>query len=364
MSHPKISILVPCYNVEKYIRQCMDSIVNQTLKDIEIICINDGSKDNTLSILQEYAQKDDRITVIDKSNSGYGHSMNMGLDKASGEYIGIVESDDFADLNMFEELYELAKSNNVEVVKSDFYKYYSDKGDEKANTIPKDDAEHVIDPKEKSSIFYSQAAIWSAIYKRSFLNEKNIRFLETPGASYQDTSFNFKVLATANKMMLTKKAFIHYRQDNESSSVKSKDKVFCIVDEWNEIERFMEQYPEEKKRSVKLRNHLKIGNYLWNLERLDSENEEEFKKFLSRELTEILKNKGLKLSCYSQRTKLILQSLIDSHSVSFILKYSLFKISRLFIKSKFKNNQKIYSILFGVIKFKVKVPQPPVFNER
>ena len=85
MKQPKVSILIPCYNVEKYIHQCMDSVVNQTLKDIEIICINDGSKDNTLSILQEYAKADNRIVIIDKSNSGYGDSMNRGLQKASGE---------------------------------------------------------------------------------------------------------------------------------------------------------------------------------------------------------------------------------------------------------------------------------------
>ena len=104
MSQPSVSILVPCYNVEKYIHQCMDSIISQTLKDIEIICINDGSKDNTLSILKEYADKDKRIVIIDKSNSGYGDSMNQGLKKANGEYIGIVESDDFVEPNMFETL--------------------------------------------------------------------------------------------------------------------------------------------------------------------------------------------------------------------------------------------------------------------
>jgi len=163
MTQAKVSIIVPIYGVEKYIHECVDSILVQTLKEIEIILVDDGSKDNCPAIVDEYAKKDSRVIAIHQENGGYRKAVNHGLKVATGEYIGIVESDDFIEPNMFEELYELAKSNNVEVVKSDFYKYYSDKGDEKANTIPKDDAEHVIDPKEKSSIFYSQPAIWSAI---------------------------------------------------------------------------------------------------------------------------------------------------------------------------------------------------------
>ena len=89
---PAVSVLIPCYNVEKYLRQCLDSVVNQTLKDMEILCINDGSTDSTPAVIKEYAAKDSRIRVIDKPNSGYGDSMNRALDAATGEYVGIVES--------------------------------------------------------------------------------------------------------------------------------------------------------------------------------------------------------------------------------------------------------------------------------
>jgi glycosyltransferase involved in cell wall biosynthesis len=85
MGNPKVSIVIPIYNVEKYLRQCLDSVVSQTLKDIEIICVNDGSKDSSLDIIKEYAEKDERVKIIDKPNSGYGHSMNCGFDKAIGE---------------------------------------------------------------------------------------------------------------------------------------------------------------------------------------------------------------------------------------------------------------------------------------
>ena len=117
----KVSVLVPIYNVEEFLPECLDSLVNQTLKEIEIICINDGSKDNSLDIIKKYATEDKRIVIIDKKNSGYGDSMNRGLKKATGEYVGIVESDDFIDLDAFEKLYKIAKHENVEVVKSNFY---------------------------------------------------------------------------------------------------------------------------------------------------------------------------------------------------------------------------------------------------
>ena len=120
----KVSILVPVCNVEKFLEKCLQSLVDQTLKDIEIICINDGSKDNSLSIIKKFANLDNRIVIIDKPNSGYGDSMNCGLDLAKGEYIGIVESDDFANLDMFEKLYGLAKCYDADIVKSNYNLYW------------------------------------------------------------------------------------------------------------------------------------------------------------------------------------------------------------------------------------------------
>ena len=115
--NPAISILVPCCNVEKYLDQCLESIVTQTFDDLEIICINDGSKDGTLGIIQKFAERDSRIVVIDKPNSGYGASMNMGLDRARGKYVGIVESDDYIEKNMFQRLYETAEKYNLDYVR-------------------------------------------------------------------------------------------------------------------------------------------------------------------------------------------------------------------------------------------------------
>ena len=117
MSSPKISVIVPVYNVEKYLSECLDSIVNQTLKDIEIICLNDGSTDNSFSILKEYALKDERIILIDKENDGLGYTRKIGLDNAKGEYILFCDSDDYyAELTAFEELYNYIEKVKVDVV--------------------------------------------------------------------------------------------------------------------------------------------------------------------------------------------------------------------------------------------------------
>ena len=280
---PKISILLPCYNVEKYVRQCLDSVINQTLKDIEIICINDGSKDSTLSILKEYAQKDSRIQIIDKANSGYGDSMNQGLKKAAGEYIGIVESDDFAELNMFEVLYNTALQNNVDVVKSNFWGYLTkDNSNTKNVVIPEQDANQVLCPREHQGIFWSAPCIWAAIYKRDFLVKNKINFLPTPGASYQDTAFNFKVWLMAEKAYFLNDAFLHYRQDNENSSVNSPGKVFCVCDEYHEIEKYAKESPyyEEIKYLIPI---LKYGCYNWNFERLNFNLKRRFFKVFSSE---------------------------------------------------------------------------------
>lgn len=111
----KVSIIVPVYNVEKFLEKCLDSLVNQTLHDIEIICINDGSTDKSLEILKSFANKDKRITVIDKQNEGPSVARNVGLEKAQGEYIGFVDSDDWVDLDFYEKLYNSAINNGADI---------------------------------------------------------------------------------------------------------------------------------------------------------------------------------------------------------------------------------------------------------
>ncbi len=283
----KVSVVVPVYNVEKYLTECLDSIINQTLEDIEIICVNDGSTDSSLEILNNYAQKDKRIIVINKANSGYGNTMNIGINASTGEYIGIIESDDFADKNMFEDLYKTAKENDADIVKSDWYHYWSkNKFSRKNNRISPAKAFKLTNSKQDKSLLRIDPSVWSAIYKRDFLNKYNIRFLETPGASYQDLAFSFKVFALAERVILTDKAYLYYRQDNMNSSVKSKTKVYCVCDEYNEIDRFLDEYPQLKF-EYKIQEEInRYNGYVSSVLRIDDSVKPEFVKVFSEHFRE------------------------------------------------------------------------------
>lgn len=239
--HIKISVLMPIYNASAYLRQSLDSVTGQTLADIEIICINDGSTDNSLEIIRKYAEKDSRIVIIDKPNSGYGDSMNHGLDIAKGKYIAILEPDDWYETSMLKTLYDLATQNNLDVIKSDFYQYSNQTRQNKQYHLFKpSQCDKVISNDEDNFIYSLQPSIWSAIYKQNFLNKNNIRFLDTPGASYQDTSFNFKVFALARRVMFINMPLIHYRIDNNQSSINNIAKKLPNIDkEYDEIDRFI-----------------------------------------------------------------------------------------------------------------------------
>ena len=170
----KVSVLVPCCNVSAFVRECLESIVGQTLKEIEIICINDGSTDNTLDIIQEFAARDSRIRVLDKKNSGYGDSMNKGLEMARGEYIGIVESDDFVEPGMFEKLYSAAKANDLDICRSQYW-FYKD-GVDTPCEIRKVLFNTVFTPLRETKVIFAPPAIWTSIYRRSMLIENGIAF--------------------------------------------------------------------------------------------------------------------------------------------------------------------------------------------
>lgn len=281
---PKVSVLMPAYNVEDYIRECMDSVLSQTLTDIEVICIDDGSKDSTGSILDEYAAEDNRVSVIHKDNTGYGNSMNIGLDNATGEFIGIVETDDFIEKNMFERLYNLAVDKNVDVIKANYYDYFSKKPEKCRKTGTLDIARQynkVFAPKDNQRVFMVAPCIWSGIYKRDLIKKNDIRFTETPGASYQDTGFAFKIWSCADSVYLTEEAYLHYRRDNENSSVNSRGKAFCICDEYDEIEKFIERRGKAEFEDIK--NVVKFNHYRWNYRRLSDDFKHDFLMRIVRE---------------------------------------------------------------------------------
>ena len=285
----KVSIIIPTYNVEMYLVECMDSVVRQTLKDIEIICINDGSTDGSLDILKSYAEKDDRIIIVDKENGGYGIAMNIGLEKATGEYIGIVEPDDYVPINMYEDLYQIAKENELDFVKADFYRFKrnDENGDmELTYNHLSDDIQNynkVFNPSQTPSAVNYIMNTWSGIYKREFLEEYGIRHNETPGASFQDNGFFFQTFAFAKRAMIINKPYYMNRRDNPNSSVHSRDKVYCVNVEYDYIREILTEHPQVWERFKYVYWRKKYSNYVFTLNRIGNEYKKEYVDCISKE---------------------------------------------------------------------------------
>lgn len=238
---PKVSVIVPVYNVEKYLKQCLDSILGQTLNDIEIICVDDGSTDSSGTILERYAAKDRRVKVIHKENAGYGAAMNVGLDAAQGEYIGIVESDDCIKAEMYQTLYDAAVKDNLDLVKSDAYYWLEELGyTMKIHYKRLDDYyDRILYDEDRNVFFDFYMNIWTGIYKKAFLHEIGIRFNESRGASYQDNGFWIQTLSYCKSVRWINQAFYLYRQDNPMASVKSQCKMMAMAKEYEFLEKVL-----------------------------------------------------------------------------------------------------------------------------
>lgn len=318
---PKVSVLVPCYNVESYLEQCLDSLVSQTLEDIEIICINDGSTDSTLDIITSYAQRDARIRVIDKPNSGYGASMNEGLALATGNYIGITESDDFASPEMFKKLYTKARRHDLDVVKSNFFNYYNGE-DHKEETFRGFRYRRVFDPGDTPHILAATPSIWAALYRRSMIEGAQIKFNETPGASFQDGAFVLKCWFAARRAYLMPGAFLHYRNDNPHSSVKSSAKIYAVCQEFASTDAFMRSDPARYKKFVAELNGHRFNTYRWNYNRIAPEYYKEFAQRMYDDMLAIdQRGELLKEGFFPDNWELV-QELLAVGSEAFAKKYS------------------------------------------
>lgn len=300
----KVSIIIPTYNVEMYLVECMESVIHQTLKDIEIICINDGSTDGSLEILKSYAQKDDRIVLVDKENGGYGIAMNIGLEKATGEYIGIVEPDDFVKLDMYESLYQIAKDNDLDFVKADFYRFKRTDEDDMNmvyNRLSKnpEDYNKVFNPSEDTEAIRYIMNTWSGIYKKEFIEKHHIRHNETPGASFQDNGFWFQTFIFATRAMIVDKPYYMNRRDNPNSSVHNREKVYCMNIEYDHIRDILMEHPELWERFKGMYWYKKYNNYIGTIRRIGMEYRREFVERFSAEFRRGLEKKELDPSVFS-----------------------------------------------------------------
>lgn len=207
---PKVSVIVPVYNVEQYLPMCLDSIINQTLKDIEVICVNDGSTDNSLKILETYAQKDKRIRVLSKDNGGLSSARNYGLRKATGNYVGFVDSDDEIDNDFYAQLFYLGDKYDTDIVCGIGY-----------NTKSIDEyPEHAVVSDLRTKInLVRNGAVWSKIFKKDLFN--NIKFPE--GLYWEDNPVLLQLLIASRKVAYTNKAKYLYR-DNPNSITRDPEK--------------------------------------------------------------------------------------------------------------------------------------------
>ena len=240
----KVSVIIPVYNVEKYLKKCLDSIFNQTLKDIEVICIDDGSNDSSLEILNEYQIKDKRLKVISQKNEGAAVSRNKGMDLAKGEYISFVDSDDWLELNALEKLYDNAKSNDSDLVLFNSIEIHQDSTKDRIY-LPLDES---IDYNNftfdynynKRLVLNKMFVIWSKFYKTSFLKENNIRFHNYE--IFNDLQFHVETMIFAKKISYLPEILYNYNKLNVNSIQTKKtayNKRLVIFEIFNEIRLFL-----------------------------------------------------------------------------------------------------------------------------
>ncbi len=286
----KVSVVIPIYNSEKYLEKCLDSVKNQTLKEIQIICVNDGSTDKSLEIMENYAQNDSRFVIVNQENGGCGKAYNVGMKAAQGEYIGFVEPDDYINNDMYETLYNIAKSKDLDFVKSDFVEFKSTgETNYRALTYSKEYYNKIICPKDDINVFNFAMNTWTGLYKRNFIEQNKITYNETSGASFQDNGFWFKTFCFAEKIYFLDKAFYNYKTDNPDSSVNNPDKVFCMKVEYDLIYKFLEENPELKEKFKYIYQQRRFKNYKFSYKRIAKKYKWSFLKVFSRDLKDAAK---------------------------------------------------------------------------
>lgn len=222
----KVSVILPSLNVKDYIEEAVRSAMEQTLQEIEIICIDAGSEDGTWEILSELAESDERMILRKSAVKSYGYQVNMGIDMAKGKYIAILETDDYVDSQMYEKLYQEAVLQDYDFVKSDYFLYRTQNDGKRIflrrSSFQDDELYNKpVEPVQYSAVAVGDWYLWTGIYKKQFLTEYGIRLAETPGAAYQDIGFIFQTNLYAKKALYVKDAYYRYCVDREGASANS-----------------------------------------------------------------------------------------------------------------------------------------------
>ena len=265
MSHaqnhqPLVSLVVPIYNVADYLEQCLASIQSQSYTNLEIICLNDGSTDSSLALLEAYAARDGRLVIIDKENEGYGKTCNRGITAAHGTWVGIVEPDDYLEPTMVQELVDLIQANGgedqVDIARSAYWRVFGNQKNGRAGvkTQVKNGAgftEHRIPcaykgrvkPKQQpcsidqmAQLLLHHPAIWTALYRKEFLTQNNISFKEVPGAGWVDNPFLIASHCCGARLVYTDSALYNYRENGYAEAATfAQCQPKIPLERWNDM---------------------------------------------------------------------------------------------------------------------------------
>ena len=320
----KVSVLTPIYNHSLiYVRQCLDSLKAQTLQEIEFILIDNGAPDEAKQLIEEYKNLDERFRILHiEKNQGYGYAMNLGLEAAKGEYIGIVESDDWIEPEMYEKLYELAETNHAEIILSQIYEFYNNRNIYKCK-YSKNFFNKLIESSDelKEQAISKRAQHWANIYKNNLLKEYNIKF-NTEIYSSPDIGFLYQSILSANSIFVTPHAYIHYRMDNPNSSIQEKDFVAKkVLNEYEYITTFLEKIDAKQDVwDVTIYNeYLSCMGSIYNRFNSLSQKKLNYIKIVSKIFRKHIANKKITFKKFSKKDKKTFYT-IAYHPVTFYLK--------------------------------------------
>lgn len=293
-----ISIIVPAYNAEKYIGKCLDSLINQTKKELEFIIVNDGSKDNTESIVKEY--KDDRIKYFKNKNQGIGKTRNFGIEKATSKYIMFLDSDDYLEKNACEDLYTKAEKDKLDIVICDFYKEYDDGRIEEIKTPSFENSSL----KDNPDIITEYLCPWAKIYKRDLIIKNNIRFVED--LKYEDAPFVIEALDKAKKIGKVDKCLNYYLIHGNSETTVRDKRCFDILKIIDKIRTYTKDkdYLKEKidKLTVRIITNYTIQQRVQENKKVGEEFIEEAFSYLEKEVPDYKNNKYYEERGFLRRT--------------------------------------------------------------
>ncbi|WP_077623698.1 glycosyltransferase family 2 protein [Sediminibacillus massiliensis] len=302
---PKISIIVPIYNVAKYLSRCLDSLIGQSIEEIEIIAVNDGSTDSSLEILKDYAVKDKRIVIKTKENGGVSSARNEGIELAKGEYVGFVDPDDWIEIDMYKVLYREANNYGAEIVMCSYIREFGTHSKEKHFPLPEkvfyqnNDVQtqimrRLIGPinEEVSNpeLLDAWGTVWSKLYRTDIIKKNNIRFTDLHKiGSNEDSLFNMEAFHYTNSFLFINNPFYHYwRANAESETVSYRPD---LLQKWSNLYSLIERFIEEKGLDVKysqaLNNRIGMNTLGLGLNEVSNSNELSFKLRL-RKLRNIL----------------------------------------------------------------------------